>query len=91
MLSKKKKHINKQVIIYRGQSANGLTVEVIRNILANYEHSKFLIKTETTDRRGMTKTKIVAKSNDIRKVSELLSNLIGRKISLSEESGLPIT
>lgn len=82
MLSKKNKPTNKQAIIYQGQSANGLMVKVIQNTLPNYERSKFLIQTETVDRRGITKTKIVAKSNDIQKVSELLSGLLGRKISL---------
>lgn len=82
MFSKKNKPTNKQAIIYQGQSVNGLMVRVIQNTLPNYECSKFLIQTETTDHRGMKKTKIVAKSNDIRKVSELLSSLLGRKISL---------
>lgn len=82
MLSNKNKPTNKQAIIYQGQSANGLMVRVIQNTLPNYERSKFFIQTETTDRMGMKKTKIVAKSNDIQKVSELLSNLLGRKINL---------
>lgn len=81
MLSKKKKPINKQAIIYQGQSDNGLIVKVIQNTLPNYERSKFLIQT-TVNRDNELRSKIVAKSNDIRKVSELLSNLLGRKISL---------
>lgn len=81
MLSKKKNPINKQAIIYQGQSDNGLIVKVIQNTLPNYERSKFLIQT-TVNRDNELRSKIVAKSNDIRKVSELLSNLLGRKISL---------
>lgn len=81
MLSKKKKPINKQAIIYQGQSDNGLIVKVIQNTLPNYERSKFLIQT-TVNRDNELRSKIVAKSNDIRKVSELLSNLLERKISL---------
>ena len=81
MLSKKKKPINKQAIIYQGQSDSGLAVKVIQNTLPNYERSKFLIQT-TVNRDNELRSKIVAKSNDIRKVSELLSNLLGRKISL---------
>lgn len=81
MLSKKKKPINKQVIIYQGQSDSGLIVKVIQNTLPNYERSKFLIQT-TVNRDNEFRSKIVAKSNDIRKVNELLSNLLGRKISL---------
>ena len=81
MLSKKKKPINKQAIIYQGQSDSGLAVRVIQNTLPNYERSKFLIQT-TVNRDNSLRSKIVAKSNDIRKVSELLSNLLGRKISL---------
>ena len=80
MLSKKKKPINKRVIIYQGQSSRGLTVRVINNTLPNYEN-EFLIQT-TVKRDNELKSKIVAKSNDIKKVSELLSNLLGRKISL---------
>lgn len=81
MLSKKKEPINKQAIIYQGQSDSGLIVKVIQNTLPNYERSKFLIQT-TVNRDNELRSKIVAKSNDIRKVSELLSNLLGRKISL---------
>lgn len=81
MLSKKKNPINKQAIIYQGQSDSGLIVKVIQNTLPNYERSKFLIQT-TVNRDNELRSKIVAKSNDIRKVSELLSNLLGRKISL---------
>lgn len=81
MLSKKKKPINKQAIIYQGQSDNGLIVKVIQNTLPNYERSKFLIQT-TVNNDNEFRSKIVAKSNDISKVSELLSNLLGRKISL---------
>lgn len=81
MLSKKKKPINEQVIIYQGQSDSGLAVKVIQNTLPNYERSKFLIQT-TVSRDNSLRSKIVAKSNDIRKVSDLLSNLLGRKISL---------
>lgn len=81
MLSKKKKPINKQAIIYQGQSDSGLAVKVIQNTLPNYERSKFLIQT-TVSRDNSLRSKIVAKSNDIRKVSDLLSNLLGRKISL---------
>lgn len=81
MLSKKKELINKQAIIYQGQSDSGLIVKVIQNTLPNYERSKFLIQT-TVNRDNELRSKIVAKSNDIRKVSELLSNLLGRKISL---------
>lgn len=81
MCSKKKKSINKQVIIYRGQSDSGLAVKVIQNTLPNYECNEFLIQT-TVKRDNELKSKIVAKSNDIRKVSELLSNLLGRKIKI---------
>ena len=81
MLSKKKEPINKQAIIYQGQSDSGLIVKVIQNTLPNYERSKFLIQT-TVNRDNELRSKIVAKSNDMRKVSELLSNLLGRKISL---------
>ena len=81
MLSKKKKLTNKQVIIYQGQSDSGLAVKVIQNTLPNYERSKFLIQT-TVNHDNKFRNKIVAKSNDISKVSELLSNLLGRKISL---------
>lgn len=81
MLSKKEKPINKRVIIYQGQSDSGL-VKVIQNTLPNYERSKFLIQTTVVNRDNEFRSKIVAKSNDIRKVSELLSKLLGRKISL---------
>lgn len=81
MVNKKKKHINKQVIIYQGQSVSGLTVRVIKNTLPNYECNEFLIQT-TVKRDNELKSKIVAKSSDIRKVNELLFNLLGRKINL---------
>lgn len=81
MLNKKKKPINKQAIIYQGQSDSGLAIRVIQNTLPNYERSKFIIQ-KTVNRDNKLRSKIVAKSNDIRKVSELLSNLLGRKISL---------
>lgn len=81
MLNKKKKPINKQAIIYQGQSDSGLAIRVIQNTLPNYERSKFIIQ-KTVNRDNELRSKIVAKSNDIRKVSELLSNLLGRKISL---------
>nr|DAM87809.1 MAG TPA: hypothetical protein [Caudoviricetes sp.] len=81
MVNKKKKHINKQVIIYQGQSVSGLTVRVIKNTLPNYEYNEFLIQT-TVKRDNELKSKIVAKSSDIRKVNELLFNLLGRKINL---------
>lgn len=81
MVNKKKKHINKQVIIYQGQSVSGLTVRVIKNTLPNYEYNEFLIQT-TVKRDNELKSKVVAKSNDIRKVNELLFNLLGRKINL---------
>lgn len=82
MESKRIKPINKQATIYSGQSVNGFMVHVVQNTLPNYERSKYFVKSVTTDRRGMTKEKIVAKSNDIRKVSELVSSLLGRKVSL---------
>lgn len=81
MLRENKNPVNKQVIIYVGQSNNGLLVKVIQNTLPNCKRSKFFVQT-TVKRGNDLKNKIVAKSNDIRKVSELLSNLIGRKISL---------
>lgn len=81
MVNKKKKHINKQVIIYQGQSVSGLTVRVIKNTLPNYEYNEFLIQT-TVKRDNELKSKIVAKSSDIQKVNELLFNLLGRKINL---------
>lgn len=82
MVNKKKKHINKQVIIYQGQSvSSGLTVRVIKNTLPNYEYNEFLIQT-TVKRDNELKSKIVAKSSDIQKVNELLFNLLGRKINL---------
>lgn len=81
MLSKKKKPINKQAVIYQGQSDSGLVVKVIQNTLPNCERSQFLVQT-TVKCNNEFISKIVAKSNDIRKVSELLSNLLGRKISL---------
>lgn len=81
MVNKKKKPINKQVIIYQGQSVSGLTVRVIKNTPLNYEYNEFLIQT-TVKRDNELKSKIVAKSSDIRKVNELLFNLLGRKINL---------
>ena len=82
MVNKKKKHINKQVIIYQGQSvSSGLTGRVIKNTLPNYEYNEFLIQT-TVKRDNELKSKIVAKSSDIQKVNELLFNLLGRKINL---------
>lgn len=82
MASKKIKPENNQAVIFSGQSVNGLLVKVIQNTLPNYERSKYLIQTTKTDYRGVQRNRIVAKSNDVRKVSELLSVILGHKITL---------
>ena len=82
MASKKIKPENRQAVIFSGQSVNGLLVKVIQNTLPNHERSKYLIQTEKTDFRGVQRTRIVAKNNDIQKVSELLSVILGHKIML---------
>lgn len=82
MASKKIKPENSQSVIFSGQSVNGLLVKVIQNTLPNYERSKYLIQTTKTDYRGVQRNRIVAKSNDVRKVSELLSVILGHKITL---------
>lgn len=82
MVSKKIKLENRQAVIFSGQTINGLTVKVIQNTIPNYERSKYFVQTTKTDYRGIQKHHIVAKSNDIRKVSELLTNLLGHKITL---------
>jgi hypothetical protein len=73
---------NRQYIIYQGQTPTGAWLKVVQNSLPNYERTKYFISSTFTSRRGTKKQTIIAKSDSVKKINEVLSSLMGRKVNL---------